>query len=287
MSRALLIRLAASTFALGCAWMAYTQSKQAPAAMVVNKISNDLYELEQNGNGNVAVYLTDDGVILVDDKFEQSHDDIMANVKKLTSKPVKYVLSTHHHQDHTGGNAKMQAENVIIVAQRNARANMVNGEQSGLPPITFGDQAQVFLGGKEVDLFYNGRGHTNGDVVAYFPALKIVHTGDLFTTSGGAGSVAPILDYAGGASVADWPKTIDGILKLDFETVIPGHGPISKRGDLEKFRTGLASLQTRVRDMSRQNKTRDDISKMLQTDFGWGATGMGMNSLDRMIAEVK
>jgi cyclase len=208
-------------------------------------------------------------------------------VKKLTSKPVKYVLSTHHHSDHTGGNAKMQAENVIIVAQRNARANMVNGKQSGLPPVTFGDQAQVFLGGKEVDLFYNGRGHTNGDVVAYFPALKIVHTGDLFTTSGGAGSVAPILDYAAGASVADWPKTIDGILKLDFETVIPGHGPISKRADLEKFRTGLATLQTRVRDMSRQSKTRDDISKMLQTDFGWGATGMGMNSLDRMIAEVK
>jgi cyclase len=152
---------------------------------------------------------------------------------------------------------KMQAENVIIVAQRNTRANMVNGKQSGLPPITFGDQAQVFLGGKEVDLYYNGRGHTNGDVVAFFPALKIVHTGDLFTTSGGAGSVAPILDYAGGASVADWPKTIDGILKLDFETVIPGRGPISKRADLEKFRTGLASLQTRVRDMSRQSKTRD------------------------------
>jgi glyoxylase-like metal-dependent hydrolase (beta-lactamase superfamily II) len=287
MSKSLLIRLVAGTFALGGVWVAYTQNKQAPAAMVVNKVTDDLYELEQNGNGNVAVYLTDDGVILVDDKFEQSHDDIMANVKKLTSKPVKYVLSTHHHQDHTGGNAKMQAENVIIVAQRNARANMVNGKQSGLPPITFGDQAQVFLGGKEVDLFYNGRGHTNGDVVAYFPALKIVHTGDLFTTSGGAGSVAPILDYAGGASVADWPKTIDGILKLDFETVIPGHGPISKRADLEKFRAGLASLQTRVRDMSRQSKTRDDISKMLQTDFGWGATGMGMNSLDRMIAEVK
>jgi cyclase len=293
MRRALRVRLLAGFFVLASAWVAYTQNKQAPApaAIVVNKVKDDLYELEQNGNGNVAVYLTDDGVILIDDKFEQSHDEIMANVKKLTSKPVKYVLNTHHHQDHTGGNARMQAEktqaeNVVIVAQRNARVNMVNGKQSGLPPVTFGDQAQVFLGGKEVDLYYNGRGHTNGDVVAYFPALKVLHTGDLFTTNG-QGSVAPILDYNGGASAADWTKTLDGVLRLDFDTVIPGHGPISKRADLEKYRAGFGSMQTRVRDMSRQNKTRDDISKMLQGDFGWGATGMGMNSLDRMIAELK
>jgi cyclase len=273
-------------FVLAGAWVAYTQNKQAPAPIVVNKVKDDLYELEQNGNGNVAVYLTDDGVILIDDKFEQSHDEIMADVKKLTPKPVKYVLNTHHHQDHTGGNARMQAENVVIVAQRNARANMVNGKQSGLPPVTFGDLAQVFLGGKEVDLYYNGRGHTNGDVVAYFPALKVLHTGDLFTTNG-QGSVAPILDYNGGASAAEWTKTLDGVLKLDFDTVIPGHGPISTRADLEKYRAGFGTMQSRVRDMARQNKTRDDISKMLETDFGWGSTGMGMNSLDRMIAELK
>ena len=286
MPRTLLVRLLAGMFVLAGAWVAYTQNKQAPAPMVVNKVKDDLYELEQNGNGNVAVYLTDDGVILIDDKFEQSHDEIMADVKKLTPKPVKYVLNTHHHQDHTGGNARMQAENVVIVAQRNARANMVNGKQSGLPPVTFGDQAQVFLGGKEVDLYYNGRGHTNGDVVMYFPALKVLHTGDLFTTNG-QGSVAPILDYNGGASAAEWTKTLDGVLKLDFDTVIPGHGPISTRADLEKYRAGFGTMQTRVRDMARQNKTREDISKMLETDFGWGSTGMGMNSLDRMIAELK
>jgi cyclase len=293
MRRTPLVRLLAGFFVFAGAWVAYTQNKQAPAPapIVVNKVKDDLYELEQNGNGNVAVYLTDDGVILIDDKFEQSHDEIMADVKKLTPKPVKYVLNTHHHQDHTGGNARMQAEktqaeNVVIVAQRNARTNMVNGKQSGLPPVTFGDQAQVFLGGKEVDLYYNGRGHTNGDVVAYFPALKVLHTGDLFTTNG-QGSVAPILDYNGGASAADWTKTLDGVLKLDFDTVIPGHGPLSKRADLEKYRAGFGTMQTRVRDMARQNKTRDDISKMLQTDFGWGSTGMGMNSLDRMVAELK
>ena len=174
MRRTLLIRLLAGFFVFAGAWVAYTQNKQAPApaAIVVNKVKDDLYELEQNGNGNVAVYLTDDGVILIDDKFEQSHDDIMANVKKLTPKPVKYVLNTHHHQDHSGGNARMLAENVVIIAQRNARANMINGKQARPSPVTFGDQAQVFLGGKEVDAYYNGRGHTNGDAVALFPRAE-------------------------------------------------------------------------------------------------------------------
>ncbi|HEY1757724.1 MAG TPA: hypothetical protein VGG72_20300 [Bryobacteraceae bacterium] len=83
--RALLLRLSAGLFVLAGAWAAYTQNKQAPAAIVVNKVADDLYEFEQNGNGNVAVYLTADGVILIDDKFEQSHDEIIADVKKLTS----------------------------------------------------------------------------------------------------------------------------------------------------------------------------------------------------------
>ncbi|HEY4362314.1 MAG TPA: MBL fold metallo-hydrolase [Bryobacteraceae bacterium] len=286
-TRPFLIRSAAGMCVLAGAWFAFTQNRPPAAPMVVNKISGDLYELELSGNGNVALYLTGEGVIVVDDKFEQNHDEIMANIKKLTDKPVKYVLNTHHHGDHTGGNAKMLAlGGVQILIQKNARANMVQGKQPGLPQITYTDQAQVFLGGKEVDAFYNGKGHTNGDVAIYFPALRVVHTGDLFTTDG-KGSVAPILDYNGGASAAEWTKTLDGILKLDFDTVIPGHGSLAKRADLMAYRAGFEKMVSQVRDLSRQGKAKDDISKMLQTNFGWGATGMGMNSLDRMIAELK
>ncbi len=143
------------------------------------------------------------------------------------------------------------------------------------------------LGGKEVDAYYNGRGHTNGDVAIYFPALRVVHTGDLFTTSAGAGTVAPILDYTNGASAADWPQTLDGDAEARFRHRDSGPWRADEARDLEKFRAGFLTMQTRVRDMARQNKTRDDISKMLETDFGWGSTGMGMNSLDRMIAELK
>ena len=285
MGRTLWVRLFAGAFVLLGAWIAWTQNQPPAQPAKVNKIANDLFELEGDG-GNVAVYVTEDGVIVVDDKFERNYDDIMANIKKLTSKPVKYVLNTHQHGDHTGSNAKMLMNGVEVIAHRNARANMVTGKQPGLPGVTFGDQTQVFLGGKEVDAFYNGRGHTNGDVAIYFPALRVVHTGDLFTTNG-QGNVAPFVDYNGNGSVVEWTKTLDGILKLDFDTVIPGHGPVSKRADLMKYRDGFAAMQSKVRDLTRQNKSRDDVLKMLVADFGWQQTGLGTNSLDRVIAELK
>jgi glyoxylase-like metal-dependent hydrolase (beta-lactamase superfamily II) len=285
MSKALLTRsIAGAAVCLG-AWVAYTQNQPAAQPLKVNKITNDLYELEGDG-GNVAVYLTDEGVIVVDDKYERNYNDIMDNIKKLTDKPVRYVLNTHQHGDHTGGNEKMKGNGVQVIAHRNARVNMVAGKQPGLPHVSFTDQAQVYLGGKEADAYYNGRGHTNGDVVIYFPALRVLHTGDLFTTNG-QGSVAPLVDYNGMGSAVDWTKTLDGVLKLDFDTVIPGHGPISKKADLQKYRDGFERMQNNIRTMSRQGKSKDDVLKMLVADFGWTANGFGVNSVDRMMAELK
>jgi cyclase len=285
MNKTSLIRSVAGLAVCLGAWVAYTQNQPPAQPLKVNKIAADLYELEGDG-GNVAVYLTDDGVIVVDDKFERNYNDIMANIRTLTDKPVKYVLNTHQHGDHTGGNEKMKANGVQVIAHRNARVNMVAGKQPGLPHVSFTDQAQVYLGGKEVDAYYNGRGHTNGDVVIYFPALRVLHTGDLFTTNGQS-SVAPLVDYNGMGSAIEWTKTLDGVLKLDFDTVIPGHGPISKKADLEKYRAGFERMQTSIRNMTRLAKGRDDVLKMLVSDFGWAQTGLGTNSLDRVIAELK
>src|ERR1051326_5313551 len=285
MRKTLLVRACAGLIVCFGAWVAYTQNPPAANPSKVNKIANDLFELEGDG-GNVAVYVTDEGVIVIDDKFERNYDDIMANIRKLTDKPVKYVLNTHQHGDHTGSNDKMKAAGVQVIAHRNARLNMVNGKQHGLPQISFADQEQVFLGGKEVDAFYNGRGHTSGDVVIYFPALRVVHTGDLFTTNG-KGNVAPFVDYNGGGSVVDWTKTLDGILKLDFDTVIPGHGPISKKSDLAQSRAGFEKMQSSIRNLSRQNKSREEVLTMLVADFGWAQSGLGTNSLDRVVAELR
>jgi cyclase len=289
MSRTLLVRLAAGMVASLGVWIAYTQNPATPAPLKLNKISDSLYEIEGDG-GNVAVYLTDEGVIVIDDKFERDYADIMAKVKSLTGKPIKYVLNTHQHGDHTGGNAKMLEASVEILAQKNARANMAATKMPGVPRISFNDETEVFLGGKEVVAHYFGRGHTNGDAVMYFPAERTIHTGDLYTigTSSAPVTLAPVIDYSAKASVIEWTKTLDGILNSgwDFDTVIPGHGPISKRADLVAYRQNFEKMRNRAMSMARGGQGKDEIGKMLTAEFGWSSGGL-TRSLEPMIPELK
>ena len=278
MTKTLMVRLAAGVLVSLGAFVAYTQSPQAPAQLNLQKIKDDLYMIEGDG-GNVAIYTTSEGVILIDDKFERDFAGIMAKVKSVSDKPLKYVINTHQHGDHTGSNEKLLpiAE---IIAHKNARANMEKNKQPGLMRIVFSDESDVFLGGKEVRARYYGRGHTNGDAVIYFPALRLIHTGDLFVSG------APLIDYANGGSAGEWSKTLDEVLKLDFDTVIPGHGPVSKKADLAKFRDKMQDLTTRVSGMVRQGQSKDEISKMLVSDLGW-AQASATRAVDGMMNEFK
>jgi len=276
---------AGALFLMGC-WIAYTQNQtKQPPSLTLNKVKDDLYEIEGDG-GNVAVYVTSEGVILVDDKFEQDYDNILGKVKSVTNLPVKYVLSTHHHSDHSGGNTRFIAS-AEIISTANARANIVGHKQPNAPDmvparVTFTDQCSVFLGGKEVHAYYFGRGHTNGDAVVYFPALRTLHTGDLM-----AGST-PLIDYAGGGSVVEWTKTLDAALKLDFETVIPGHGAVTNKAGLLAYRNNVEKLRTRAAGLVHEGRSQEEIGKVMQAEFGWTATGLQMQwSLPGMIAELK
>src|SRR6266404_4878921 len=256
MNRTRIARLSAGLLFLLFSWIAYTQNQgqQAPQ-LTLNKVKDDLYNIEGDG-GNVAVYVTGEGVILVDDKFEQDHEGIVAKVKSVTDQPVKYVLSTHYHADHSGGNAKF-LPTAEIISTANARANIVNHTQSNAPPgvmparVTFTDESAVFLGGKEVRARYFGRGHTNGDAIIYFPALRTIHTGDMMA------GVTPLIDYSGGGSVVEWIKTLDQAMTLDFDTVIPGHGPVTGKPGLLAYRNNIEKLRNRAADLIRGGKSQE------------------------------
>lgn len=282
MSRAFLVRASAALLTLLGAWAAYTQAPVAPRPATSQKVKDNLYMISGEG-GNVAALVTGEGILLVDDMYDRNYAAVMGQVKALSDKPIRYVLNTHQHDDHSGSNAQMLAASVEIIAHKNARINMIALKQPGAPRITFTDEMDVHLGGKEIRTRHYGRGHTGGDAVIFFPDLKVIHTGDLFLTR----PTQPYIDYANGGSALEWTKAIDEILKLDFDTIIPGHGPLSDRAGLLKWQTDFTAMRSRVSGMVRQGKSKDEISQTLIKDFGWPAGGLAIQQVDAFIAEMK
>jgi len=277
--KSIAIRLAGVGLALAGLWLVWSQA-QPPAPLTMEKVSANLYVIIGDG-GNVAVMPTNEGVLVVDDKFARDAPQIMEKIKSISDKPVKYVLNTHQHGDHTGGNEiMMTAQNAQILIHRNARDNMVAGKMPGLPQITFADEAQVFLDGKQVIAHHYGRGHTNGDSVILFPSERVLHTGDLFVNG-----TAPFIDYSAHGSIVDWDKTVDKVLQLDFDTVIPGHGPVAKKADLMKWRTTIATLRSRAKTACAGGAA--DAGKRIDAhDLGMGANPNFDRSIAGMCAEL-
>jgi cyclase len=199
------------------------------------------------------------------------------------------VINTHYHQDHSGGNTKF-LPTAEIISTAMARTNILEHKQVGnvQPPdvsparITFTTEAAVNLGGKEVRAIYMGRGHTNGDAVIYFPALRVLHTGDLMA------GTSPLIDYSGGGSVVEWTKTLDSALKLDFDTVIPGHGAITNKAGLLTYRNNVEKLRNRVSGLVHEGKSQDEIAKFMTTEYNWAPGSLQQQwSVPGMIAELK
>jgi glyoxylase-like metal-dependent hydrolase (beta-lactamase superfamily II) len=247
------------------------QSKGEPFSTAIMKLKDGLYVIPgYDGNvtgGNVAVRVTSEGVVIVDDRFPPSSGDITPKVRSVTSQPIKYVLTTHHHGDHTGGHPEF-IKTAEIIAHRNARQNMVSGKQAAPPHIVFNDQAAVFLGGVEVQTHYLGRGHTDGDAVVYFRDLRTVHTGDLVVwgkrTDGSV--LTPFMDYANGGSLTEWVGTLDKVLQLDFESAIPGHGPVLSKDDVRAFRQKLVTLRQRAEELVKSGVPKTAFASKLKTD---------------------
>lgn len=262
----------------------HAQFGNAPAKLNVVKVADDLFVIHNEFvPGNTTALVTREGVVLVDDKFEVDHTNILAQLKTVTNQPVKYVINTHHHGDHSGGNAKMQALNVQVVSSRQARENMVQGKQPGQPNMTFDGHASIHLGGKRVELYQFGRAHTNGDAVVLFPQQRTLAAGDMFTL----GDATPqLVDYSGGGSAKEWTATLDGALKLDFDRVVPGHGTVTTKAEMRKFRESTVQLRTKVHDMVAGKKPRAEIEQMLRKEFHFADLHVE-RSLDGLINELK
>jgi cyclase len=236
-----------------------------PAMLTIEQIKPGLYAILNPGANTLAVRVTNEGVLIVDDMFERNYEDIIRLVKTVTDQPVKYVISTHHHGDHTGGNAKM-LQHATIVGHKNARAAMIAGKQPGPPPITYTGEAAIHLGGAEVQLHHVGRGHTSGDTVVYFPDLRVMATGDLFVVL----PRVPAIDYMNGGTSIEWLTTLDNIMKFDFDVVVPGHGPIAKRDDIPRFKQRFMTVQTRTRELIKKGVSKEEYLKQLKVDdLGW------------------
>src|SRR3954453_5157006 len=267
--------LLGALLAVGAASMA-AQPPAAPKVIDILKLKDNLYVLTSStpGNaatfsgGNVAVFLTDSGVTLVDDKLAGWGQAVLDKVKSVTDKPITRIINTHTHGDHTGNNGFFGAS-VEIVAQEHTKANMekmdaFKGENAKfLPAKTYKDRMTIGSGKDRIDLYYFGAAHTNGDTFVVFPALRVLHTGDAFAWKDG-----PLCDRNNGGSCVSFPRTlpkmIAGIKNID--TVIPGHSPMQTPKDLELFQKFTADFLSHAIDAMKAGKTVDEATASFSLD---------------------
>lgn len=279
MSKSIWIRLAGVVVLVSGAWVAFTQQQPQPLEIV--PVRGNLHVIYGSG-GNVAVLTTPEGVVLVDDKFDRNVPEILARVKQVTDQPIKYVFNTHHHGDHSGGNAQL-GKSAQLISQQNARDRMAASDQASAPSLSFSDQQTLYLGGSEVRALYRGSSHTNGDAVIYFPQLRVIHTGDMFVRG------APFIDYSSGGSALEWDDTLNEVLQLEFDTVIPGHGEVATREDLTQWKADFETFRSRVSELVDQGKSDEEIKAGVKVSDlkGWSMDGLMSRSLPGLIAELR
>lgn len=235
-----------------------------------NKITDNIYMLEGAG-GNIGVITGNDGIVMIDDQFAPLSDKIKTALKALSDKPVKFIINTHFHGDHTGGNENFGKDGVVIVAHENSRLRMTMDEFLGafnmnqpaapydaLPKITFTESVTLHLNGETLELTHIKNAHTDGDAIIYFKESNVIHTGDVFVRYG-----LPFIDQPHGGSIDGMIKGVDKILSIanDNTKIIPGHGALANRNDLVEYKKMLQILRDRIAGAMKAGKTLNEIIK--------------------------
>lgn len=244
-------------------------------------VAKNIHMLEGSG-GNIGVSVGADGILIVDDQFAPLAEKIEAALQKLSPGKLKFVLNTHFHGDHTGGNAHFGAKDATIIAHRNVRVRLAGdskNQKEALPVITFDQTASVHFNGEEIKLLHHGRGHTDGDSIIHFTGANVVHMGDQFFNGG-----FPFIDLNSGGSVEGYIKTVATVLeKIPADAkVIPGHGPLGTVDDLRKFHSMLTETTSLVKKAVAEGKTLDQIKSAGVPDT-WKDWGNGFINTARWL----
>ena len=272
MKRSLVLGALVAVGALSLTVAAYQPAPQ-PKVVEVDKVKDNLFVL-RGGGGNTAVFVGANGVVLVDTKLAGWGAPILAKVKELTPKPVTTIINTHSHGDHVSGNVEFPATVEIVAHENTAKTveawpavygvanvfpNVIkdNGGK-GMPKKLFKDKLTLGTGADQIDLFYFGRGHTGGDAWVVFPALRVMHAGDMF-----ANKSLPITDINAGGSGVEFGDTVLKAYNTvkGVDTVITGHSPTTMPfEDLKLFAEFNGEFAATVRDAKKAGKTVDEVA---------------------------
>ena len=259
----------------------FAQRDFSQVEVKAHQVKDNIYMLTGSG-GNIGVLTGEDGVLMVDNQFAPLADKIRAAIKEIGGDKVTYMINTHFHGDHSGGNEEFGEEGATIVAHDNVRKRLSEGSvrrngdkvppspEVAWPIITFSKDIKLHVNGEEIHLIHEDRAHTDGDIAVWFRKANVIHMGDVFVTYG-----YPFVDAGNGASITGMINFLSKVIdQIDDETiVIPGHGPISKKSDVIAFRDRLQNILTKVLIEKRKGRTIEEIIESKITaeyDEEWG-----------------
>lgn len=245
------------------------------------RLADGLHVLYGAG-GNIGVSVGSQSVFLIDDQYAPLTPKILDAVRSITDRPIRFVLNTHWHGDHTGGNEAMGEAGAVLVAHENVRQRLSTGQfmelmqqqvppapEAALPEVTFQDGLRIYLNGS-IQAVHYPHAHTDGDAVVYFEDLNVVHMGDLFFSNG-----YPVVDYGSGGSLSGLIDGVEAALtRIDADTrIIPGHGQVTGRDRLRSYRDMLVTVRDRVRRMVGEGATIEEVQAAgvsAEFDEEWG-----------------
>jgi glyoxylase-like metal-dependent hydrolase (beta-lactamase superfamily II) len=254
---------------LWIAWLPARAQDLEKVEIRASQLRDGLYLLQASG-GNSVVSTGADGTLLVDDEYSALSGKLMAAIGKLTDRPVRFVVNTHWHDDHSGGNEAFGKAGALIIAQDNSRRRMMSdqvmslyGPQAayapvGQPKISFSASMQLHVNGDTIDLMHLGPAHTDGDALVFFRERNVLMTGDLFV---GYPYRPPFFDDANGGSLEGMMAAAQAIVDLidDKTTVIPGHGDPAARADVAKYRAQLVDIRDRIKSAIARGESEDAV----------------------------